>query len=86
MQVLRAFSAYRNFRKLMSGRSGSKMLAPVAGITSMSFVWIIIGSTLVLRPFNLSGTYDASLQCPRAKQTKGFGGFDQGRRRLHHHA
>lgn len=55
VQVLRAFSAYRNFRKLMSARSGSKTLAPMAGITSMSFVWIIIGSTLVLRPFNLSG-------------------------------
>lgn len=55
VQVLRAFSAYRNFRMLMSGSRGSKTLAPMAGITSMSFVWIIIGSTLILRPFNLSG-------------------------------
>ncbi|KAL1432026.1 hypothetical protein MTO96_013696 [Rhipicephalus appendiculatus] len=55
VQVLRAFSAYRNFRMLMNGRRGSKTLAPMAGITSMSFIWIIIGSTLLLRPFNLSG-------------------------------
>ncbi|KAH8033095.1 hypothetical protein HPB51_006996 [Rhipicephalus microplus] len=55
VQVLRAFSAYRNFRMLMNGRRGSKTLAPVAGITSMSFIWVIIGSTLLLRPFNLSG-------------------------------
>lgn len=55
VQVLRAFSAYRNFRMLMSARRSSTTLAPMAGITSMSFVWIIIGSTLILRPFNLSG-------------------------------
>ncbi|CAN7990122.1 unnamed protein product [Ixodes pacificus] len=54
VETLRCFSAYRNFRLLMSGRHPSKTLRPLVGISSMSFLWVVIGNTLVLRPYNLS--------------------------------
>ncbi|CAN7992837.1 unnamed protein product [Ixodes hexagonus] len=54
VETLRSFSAYRNFRLLMSGRHPSKTLRPLVGISSMSFLWVVIGNTLVLRPYNLS--------------------------------
>lgn len=54
LETLRSFSAYRNFRLLMSGRHPSKSLRPLVGILSMSFLWVVIGNTLVLRPYNLS--------------------------------
>lgn len=58
-EVLRSFSAYRNFRLLMSDRYPSETLRPLVGISSISFLWVVIGSTLVLRPFNLSSNLKA---------------------------
>lgn len=53
-EVLRSFSAYRNMRMLMRGRHPKGTLKPLAGISSLSFIWILLGNTLQLRAYNLT--------------------------------